>query len=114
MPQGFEILVILDNLTAHKAPAVQRFLKKNGRFVLHFTPTYPSWLNLVERFFALLTEEALRRGSHTSIPQLRRAIMDYVEVHNEEAGPFVWTKSVDDILDSTRRFGERTLTVHRP
>src|SRR5690606_34712414 len=60
--------VILDNLSAHKAPAVQRWLVRHPRFVLHFTPTYSAWLNLVERFFGLLTQEALRRGSHTSIP----------------------------------------------
>ena len=77
-----QVHIILDNLSAHKAPAVKRWLVRNPRFHLHFTPTYSSWLNLVERFFALLTDEALRRGSHTSIPQLRRAIVDYVDVHN--------------------------------
>jgi len=107
-----EVHVILDNLSAHKAPTVKRWLVRNPRFQLHFTPTYASWLNLVERFFALLTNEALRRGSHTSIPQLRKAILDYVEVHNEEAKPFRWTKSADEILDKVREFGERTLKVH--
>lgn len=72
----------------------------------------PHGSNLVERFFALLTEEALRRGSHTSIPQLRTAIYDYVEVHNDEGKPFAWTKSADEILDKVREFGERTLKVH--
>lgn len=107
-----EIHVILDNLSTHKAPSVKRWLQRHPRFDLHFTPTYSSWLNLVERFFALLTEEALRRGSHTSIPQLRQAILDYVEVHNEEGKPFVWTKTADEILDRIREFGERTLKVH--
>lgn len=107
-----EVHVILDNLSAHKSPVVKRWLVRHPRFHLHFTPTYASWLNLVERFFALLTEEALRRGSHTSIPQLRRAIYDYVEVHNDEGKPFVWTKSADEILDKVREFGERTLEVH--
>ena len=73
---------------------------------------YASWLNLVERFFALLSEEALKRGSHTSIPQLRRAILEYVEVHNEEGKPFVWTKTADEILDKVAEFGRRTLQVH--
>jgi len=91
---------------------VKRWLLRHPRFHLHFTPTYASWLNLVERFFALLTEEALRRGSHTSIPQLRRAIYDYVEVHDDEGKPFVWTKSADEILDKVREFGERTLKVY--
>ena len=105
--------VILDNLSAHKTPAVKRWLLRHPRFQLHFTPTYSSWLNLVERFFALLTAEALRRGSHTSIPQLRAAIEEYVEAHNEDCGPFKWTKTADEILDKVREFGERTLKVHR-
>lgn len=107
-----EVHVILDNLSAHKADTVKRWLLRHPRFHLHFTPTYSSWLNLVERFFALLTDEALRRGSHTSIPQLRQAILDYVEVHNEEGKPFVWTKTADQILDKIREFGKRTLKVH--
>lgn len=109
---GLEVHLILDNLSAHKAPPVTRWLVRHPRFHLHFTPTYASWLNLVERFFALLTDEALRRGSHTSIPQLRKAILDYVEVHNEEGKPFVWTKTADEILDKVREFGKRTLNVH--
>ena len=78
-----EVHVVLDNLSAHKAPAVHRWLLRHPRFQFHFTPTYASWLNLVERFFGLLTEKALKRGSHTSIPQLRDAILAYVEAHNE-------------------------------
>jgi transposase len=107
-----EVHLILDNLSTHKAPPVKRWLLKHPRFHLHFTPTYASWLNLVERFFALLTDEALRRGSHTSIPQLRKAIYEYIEVHNEEGRPFIWTKTADEILDKIREFGERTLKVH--
>ena len=112
VPEGLEAHVILDNLSAHKAPAVKRWLVRHPHFHLHFTPTYASWLNLVERFFALLTEDALKRGSHTSIPQLRAAIMDYVEVHNEDGQPFVWTKTADEILDKVMAFGKRTLQVH--
>jgi transposase len=108
-----EIHVVLDNLSAHKSPAVKRWLIRNLRFHLHFTPTYSSWLNLVERFFGLLTEEALKRGSHTSIPQLRQAILDYVDAHNEEGKPFKWTKTADEILEKMRRFGLRTQDVHR-
>lgn len=107
-----EIHVVLDNLSAHKAPPVHRWLLRHPRFHLHFTPTYGSWLNLVERFFGLLTEKALRRGSHTSIPQLREAILAYVAAHNENGKPFQWTKTADDILDKLRRFGVRTLQVH--
>lgn len=106
------IHVVLDNLSAHKAPAVKRWLVRNPRVHLHFTPTYSSWLNLVERFFGLLTQQALKRGTHTSIPQLREAILTYVEAHNETSRPFKWSKSADQILDSVRRFGQRTLQVH--
>ena len=107
-----EIHVVLDNLSAHKAPPVHRWLLRHPRFHLHFTPTYGSWLNLVERFFGLLTEKALRRGSHTSIPQLREAILAYVAAHNEHGKPFRWTKTAEEILDKLRRFGVRTLQVH--
>ena len=81
-------------------------------FHLHFTPTYASWLNLVERFFGLLTEKALRRGSHTSVAQLRAAILAYVDAHNEKGKPFTWTKTADEILDKMRRFGLRTQQMH--
>jgi transposase len=107
-----EVHVVLDNLSAHKAPAVHRWLLRHPRFHFHFTPTYASWLNLVERFFGLLTEKALKRGSHTSIPQLREAILAYVEAHNERGKPFIWTKTADEILDKMRRFGLRTQQVH--
>jgi transposase len=91
---------------------VQRWLVRNPRVHLHFTPTYSSWLNLVERFFGLLTQQALKRGSHSSIPQLREAILAYVDAHNESSRPFKWTKTADQILDSVRRFGNRTMQVH--
>lgn len=109
---GIEAHLILDNLSAHKAPAVKRWMVRHPHFHFHFTPTYASWLNLVERFFALLNEETLTRGSFTSIPQLRTAIMEYVDVHNEEGKPFVWTKTADEILDKVQEFGFRTLQVH--
>lgn len=112
VPAGLEIHVVLDNLSAHKAAPVHRWLLRNPRFHFHFTPTYSSWLNLVERFFGLLTEQALRRGSHTSIPQLRAAILEYIEAHNENGKPFKWTKTADEILEKMRRFGLRTQQVH--
>ena len=107
-----DVHVVLDNLSAHKAPAVRRWLLRHPRFRFHFTPTYSSWLNLVERFFGLLTEKALKRGSHTSIPQLRQAILQYVDRHNENGKPFKWTKTADEILEKMRRFGLRTQQVH--
>jgi transposase len=109
---ALEVHVVLDNLSAHRAPVVHRWLLRHPRFHLHFTPTYASWLNLVERFFGLLTEKALRRGSHTSVPQLREAILAYVEAHNDKGKPFTWTKTADEILDKMRRFGLRTQQVH--
>jgi len=109
---GLEVHVVLDNLSTHKAPPVHRFMLRHPRFQLHFTPTYASWLNLVERFFGLLTEHALKRGSFTSIPRLRAAILEYVASHNARNKPFRWTKTADEILDKMRRFGLRTLQVH--
>jgi transposase len=107
-----QVHVVLDNLSTHKAPAVHRWLLRHERFHFHFTPTYSSWLNLVERFFGLLTDRALRRGSHTSIPALREAILAYVDAHNENDKPFKWTKTADEILEKMRRFGLRTQQVH--
>ena len=109
---GLEVHVVLDNLSAHRTPAVHRWVLRHPHVHFHFTPTYASWLNLVERFFGLLTEKALKRGSHTSIPQLRDAILAYVDAHNENNKPFRWTKTADEILDKMRRFGIRTQQVH--
>jgi transposase len=109
---ALDIHVVLDNLSAHRAPSVQRWLLRHPRVQFHFTPTYGSWLNLVERFFGLLTEKALKRGSHTSIAQLRAAILAYVDAHNERSTPFRWVKTADEILDHMRRFGLRVQQVH--
>ena len=109
---ALDIHVVLDNLSAHRAPPVQRWLLRHPRVQFHFTPTYASWLNLVERFFGLLTEKALKRGSHTSIAQLRAAILAYVDAHNDRDTPFKWVKTADEILDSMRRFGLRIQQVH--
>ena len=109
---GLDVHVILDNLSAHKSPAIKRWLVRHPRFHLHFTPTYSAWLNLVERFFGLLTEHALKRGSHTSVPVLRKAIYEYVDAHNQGGKPFKWTKTADEILAKIKRFGQRTIRVH--
>lgn len=113
VPEELDVHVILDNLSTHKTPEIKRWLARHPRFHLHFTPTHASWLNLVERFFGLLTEHALRRGSHRSTRQLKKAIQDYLDAHNEEPKPFVWTKTADEILASIARFATRTATVHR-
>jgi hypothetical protein len=104
---------VLDNLSTHQTPAVHRWLLQHPRFHLHFTPTHASWRNLVERFFGLLTDEALRRGSHTSVVQLRTAIVEYLAVHNEAPKPFHWIKTADEVLASIARFATRTLEAHK-
>ena len=112
VPNELDIHIVLDNIATHKTPEIKRWLAKRPRFHFHFTPTHASWLNLVERFFGLLTEHALRRGSHTSVHQLKTAIHDYLDAHNDEPKPFKWTKSADQILESIARFAQRTLDTH--
>src|SRR5690606_32790164 len=112
VPQELDVHIVLDNLSTHKTPEVKRWLLRHPRFQLHFTPTHASWLNLVERFFGLLTEHALRRGSHRSTRQLRDAIFAYLDAHNDDPKPFRWTKSADEILESIARFATRTTTAH--
>jgi transposase len=112
VPNDLDVHVVLDNLSTHKAPEIKRWLGRHPRFRLHFTPTHASWLNLVERLFGLLTEHALRRGSHRSSRELRAAISAYLETHNEAPRPFKWTKSADQILESIARFATRATTAH--
>jgi len=100
VPEDLEVHLILDNYGTHKTPTVKRWLMRHPRFHCHFTPTYSSWLNLVERFFATLTEQQLRRGTHRSVPVLEKAIRDYLKIYNEDPKPFRWTKSADEIIES--------------
>ncbi len=111
VPAGLEVHVVLDNASIHKAPAVRAWLAGHCRYHLHFTPTASSWLNQVERFFALLTARRLKRGVHRSVEELEAAVLAYVERHNAEPRPFRWTKTADDILASVGRFCERTLAT---
>ena len=104
VPGHLDLHVILDNYATHKTPSIQRWLAKHPRFHLHFTPTGASWLNLVERWFGVLTDKKIRRGVFRSTRQLENAITDYLEVHNEDPKPFVWTKTANDILESLKRF----------
>ena len=112
VPKNLSVHVVLDNLSTHKTPEIKRWLLRHPRFQLHFTPTHGSWINLVERFFGLVTEHALRRGSHTSSRELREAIYDYLDAHNEDPKPFKWTKTADEILASIARFSSRTSAAH--
>lgn len=109
IPKEFDLHLILDNYATHKAPLIQRWLARHPRFHVHFTPTHSSWINLVERWFALLTERALRRGVHKSVHELQAAIEEFLAVHNENPQPFKWTKTADEILDNIKRFAQGTL-----
>lgn len=100
VPAELDVHLILDNYGTHKTQRVRNWLLRHPRFHCHFTPTYSSWINLVERFFATLTEHQLRRGTHRSVPALEKAIRDYLDIHNEEPKPFRWTKSADEIIES--------------
>ena len=111
VPAGVEVHVVLDNASIHKAPPIRTWLLARPRYHLHFTPTSSSWLNQVERFFALLTARRLKRGTHRSAEELEAAVLAYVERHDAEPRPFRWSKSADDILASVGRFCERTLAA---
>ena len=108
VPEDLDVHLILDNYGTHKTPLIQKWLAKRPRFHLHFTPTSASWLNLVERWFGLLTEKQIRRGSHRGTRQLEHAIRHYLTVYNEDPKPFVWTKTADEILQTLKTFCQRT------
>jgi transposase len=104
VPAELEVHLVLDNASTHKTPAIRRWLVAHPRFVLHFTPTSASWLNLVERWFAELTTKRLRRGTHRSVRQLNADIRAWIASWNENPRPFVWTKTADQILESIVRY----------
>jgi len=107
VPADLEVHLILDNYGTHKTPAIHRWLARRPRFHLHFTPTSSSWINLVERWFAVLTDKQIRRGTHRSVRQLESAIKDYLAIYNESPKPFVWAKTADEILTNVARFAQR-------
>jgi transposase len=107
VPPDLDIHLILDNYGTHKTAAIHRWLAKRPRYHLHFTPTGASWINLVERWFAELTQKQIRRGSHRSTRELEAAIYHYLEISNEDPTPFIWSKSADQILASVARFCSR-------
>ena len=106
-PKGKTLHLIADNYATHKHPAVQQWLAKHTRFNMHFTPTSASWLNMVERFFRDISENRLRRGVFTSVPELVTAIDEYIAHHNIDPKPFIWTKSARDILQKVIRANSR-------
>ncbi len=106
VPPALDVHLVVDNYATHKTPRVLRWLARRPRFHVHFTPTYASWLNQVERLFTEVTNKANRRGSFQSVKSLERAIHEYLDAR--DATPFVWTATADDILESVRRFCLRT------
>jgi transposase len=112
VPEDLEVHIILDNASAHKSALIRTWLARHPRFHFHYTPTYASWMNLVERWFSALTTKQLRRGVHRSVRELVAAIREFIDVHNESGKPYVWVKSADEILASIARFAHRTLKAH--
>lgn len=112
VPSDLNVHVIMDNYATHKTQQIRRWFAKRPHWHVHLTPTGASWLNQVERFFALLTEQQIKRGVHRSVTALEAAINDFINQHNHLPKPFAWTKSADDILASIERFCTRTLAVH--
>ena len=111
VPVDLEVHMIMDNYGTHKTPMIRKWFAKRPRFHVHFTPTYGSWINLVERWFAELTNKRIRRGVFHSVKALEAAIREYIGVNNEDPEPFVWTKTANQILASIARYGQRTNTV---
>jgi len=109
VPKQLDVHLIMDNYGTHKTALIRNWLAKRPRFHVHFTPTYGSWLNLVERWFAELTNKQLRRGAHRSVAQLEAAIREFIDAHHANPKPFVWTKTADEILASMARFAQHTL-----
>jgi transposase len=102
-PENKQLHLIVDNYATHKHPKVKRWLARHRRFHVHFTPTSASWLNMVERFFRDLTEHRLRRGVFRDVEELIMAIDQYVDRHNEQPKPFIWTAKASDILEKVKR-----------
>jgi transposase len=107
VPAHLEVHVILDNSSTHKTPSIQRWLTRHPRFTLHFTPTYSSWLNLVERWFAELTTKWIKRGTHRSVRDLVASIRTWITGWNDNPRPFIWHKTADEILDSLATYCQR-------
>ena len=113
VPGGLDIHVVMDNASTHKTKLIGDWFAKRPRWHKHFTPTSSSWINQVERFFALITDKQIKRGAHMSVKALINDIETYINQHNAKPKPLRWTKSADDILASIDRFCRRTLDVHR-
>jgi transposase len=111
-PKPLDLHLVVDNYATHKHPKVKAWLARHPRFQLHFTPTSASWLNLVERFFGLITEDAIRRGVFRSVADLEAAIQAYLDHHNADPKPFVWTAPAADILTKVARGRQALESLH--
>ena len=107
VPADLDVHLIVDNSSTHKAPSIQRWLLRHPRFTLHFTPTYSSWLNLIERWFSELTTKWLRRGTHRSVKDLVASIRTWIANWNDDPKPFVWHKTADEILGNLAAYCAR-------
>jgi transposase len=107
VPPDLDLHLVLDNYATHKTPAIHQWLLKHPRFQLHFTPTSSSWMNLVERWFAELTNRKLRRSAHRSVTELEADIRKWINEWNKDPKPFIWTKSADEILETLAAYCER-------
>jgi transposase len=107
VPDGLDVHLVCDNYGTHKSPAIRTWLDTHPRFHVHYTPTYSSWINQVERWFAYLTDDLLRRSDHRSVQALEKDIRDWVKAWNENPRPFIWTKNAEQILDSLGRLLQR-------
>ncbi len=106
-PRGLEVHLVMDNYGTHKVSKVRTWLARHPRYHVHFTPTSGSWLNLVERLFAEVTERCVRRGSHTAVRELEKAMLSYLDHRNQNPKPFVWTAEADLILGKVERLCQR-------
>ena len=107
VPANLSVHLVMDNSSTHKTPSVKGWLARHPRFQIHFTPTSSSWMNLVERWFALLSQRQIKRGTHRSTLELERAIRQYLDIYNQAPKPFIWTKTADEIFASLARFCKR-------
>lgn len=111
VPSDLDIHVVMDNASSHKTKLIRDWFAKRANWHCHFTPTSSSWINQVERFFALLTDQQIKRGAHRSTKELEAAITSYIDARNKDPKPFRWTKTADDILASIQRFCRRTIDL---
>jgi transposase len=111
-PTDLDLHLIVDNYSTHKTAAVKRWLKTHKRFHLHFIPTSASWLNMVERFFAEITQKRIRRGAFKSVAELESAIMTYLDNHNADPKPFIWTKTAAQIFEKVARAKQALESQH--